>query len=105
MSRGPVSRSSLAHRVVTWAGMVILGGTLTSCFGGKNSAARCDDVEEYQLAGSVPLVVAPDGLTAPSRGSGYVVPPPGASPEVEGAACLARPPDYFRQDPAAPPAK
>jgi uncharacterized lipoprotein len=83
--------------------LVALGGILTGCFGGKNSDARCDDVSEYQLAGSVPPVVAPDGLAAPSRGSGYVVPPLEGNPEVDGAACLARPPDYFRKEAAAPP--
>lgn len=101
MSRDPVCRSARSPLVA----LIVLGGALTGCFGGKNSAARCNDVEEYQLAGSVPRVVAPDGLQTPSQGSGYPVPPPGANPEVDGAACLARPPDYFRKDPVAPPAQ
>lgn len=85
--------------------LVVLGGALTGCFGGKNPDARCNEVAEYQLSGSVPDVVAPDGLVAPDRESGYLVPAAGANPEVDGAACLARPPEYFRQEPAAPPAK
>lgn len=99
MSRDPVCRSAMPPLVA----LVVLGGALTGCFGGKNTDARCNDVEEYQLAGSVPLVVAPDGLAAPSRGSGYVVPPLEGNPKVDGAACLARPPDYFRKEPAIPP--
>jgi uncharacterized lipoprotein len=94
----PVRRSVLVA-------LAVLAGALTGCFGGKNSDARCNEVEEYQRAGTVALVVAPDGLTAPDRGSGYTVPAPGANPAVDGAACLARPPDYFRKDSAAPPAQ
>lgn len=76
--------------------VVLMGMALTGCFGGKASNARCDDVAEYQLARSVPLLVAPDGLLTPSHSSSYTIPPPGASPEVDGAACLSRPPDYFK---------
>ena len=89
-------------RVMILAGLV---GGLTGCFGGKNPDARCNDVSEYQLATSLPLVVTPDGLAAPSRGSGYVIPPQVAAAPVDGAACLARPPDYFRRDPGALPAQ
>ena len=85
--------------------LAILAGAMAGCFGGKNPDARCNEVEQYQSAGTVPLVVAPDGLTAPPRGSGYAIPVPGANPQVDGAACLARPPDYFRIDPAAPQAQ
>ncbi len=85
--------------------LAALVGGLTGCFGGKNPDARCDDVSEYQLATSLPLVVTPDGLAAPSRGSGYVIPPQVADAQVDGAACLARPPDYFRRDPGPSPAQ
>ena len=85
--------------------LVVLSGALTGCFGGKNPDARCNDAAEYQLSGSVPDVVAPDGLVAPNRDSGYTVPAAVANAQVDGAACLARPPDYFRKDPAAPSAK
>lgn len=106
MSRGalPPARWS---RALVLAGLVLAGlvGGLTGCFGGKNPDARCNAVSEYQQATSIPLVVAPDGLTAPNRGSGYVVPPPVADAKVDEAACLARPPDYFRKDPGVPPAQ
>jgi len=85
--------------------LAVLAGGLTGCFGGKNPDARCDAVSEYQRATSIPLVVAPDGLTVPNRGSSYVIPPQAADAQVDGAACLARPPDYFRKDPGAPPAQ
>jgi uncharacterized lipoprotein len=85
--------------------LVAVSVALPGCFGGKNPDARCNDVEQYRSASTVPLVVAPDGLTAPARGSGYAVPEPGSSGDVDGAACLARPPDYFRSDPPAPPAQ
>jgi uncharacterized lipoprotein len=88
-----------------WFGLVVLSCALTGCFGGKNPAGRCNEVAEYQLSGSVPDVVVPDGLVAPNRESGYTVPAAGANPEVDGAACLARPPEYFRKDPSAAPAK
>lgn len=89
--------------------LVVLSGALSGCFGGKNPDARCKDVAEYQLSDSVPLVVAPDGLVTPNRESGYSVTAAVAKAEAEllarGAACLERPPDYFRKDPAAAPAK
>lgn len=82
--------------------LALLGGGLTGCFGGKNPDARCNDVAEYQLATSIPLVVVPDGLSAPNRGTGYVIPLPAANSDIDGVACLARPPDYFRKDAGAP---
>ncbi len=97
-----------ALQAARWSRALVLAalvGGLTGCFGGKNPDARCDDVSEYQLATSLPLVVTPDGLAAPNRGSGYVIPPQVADAQVDGAACLARPPDYFRKDPGPPPAK
>jgi len=89
-------------RVAVFA-LIVLSGALSGCFGGKNPDARCNDVAEYQLSGSVPDVVAPDGLVAPNRDSGYSVPAATGNAQVDGAACLPRPPDYFRKEaPAAP---
>ena len=89
--------------------LLLLSGALAGCFGGKNPDARCDDVAEYQLSGSVPDVVVPEGLAVPTAESGYAVPAEAATAETallaRGAACLERPPDYFRRDPAAVPAK
>lgn len=105
MSRDPVRRSVLAPLVA----LFLLSGALTGCFGGKNPDAHCDDVAEYQASRSVPDIVAPDGLVTPTLESGYSVPAPTANAEadllVRGAACLARPPDYFKKDPAVAPAK
>ena len=101
MSRDPVCRSVLAPLVA----LAVLGCSVTGCFGGKNPDGRCNEVAEYQLSGSVPDLVVPDGLVAPNRESGYSVPAAGANPEADGAACLARPPEYFRQEPPAAPAK
>ncbi|MBL8200665.1 MAG: hypothetical protein JNK40_06815 [Chromatiales bacterium] len=91
--------------------LVLLSASLAGCFGGsKNVDARCNDVAEYQASRDVPGVQVPEGLVAPNRASVYVV-PPATEAELRGAACLARPPPYFRPDPAAatpppaPPAK
>lgn len=87
------------------AGLVLLalvGVSLAGCFGTKNVNAHCDDPAEYQASRTAPGVQAPAGLAAPNRASGYVV-PPASEAELRGAACLARPPPYFRVEPAAPP--
>ena len=101
MARDP-ARRSLPPPLVA---LCILTGALTGCFGGKNPDGRCNEVAEYQLSGSVPDLAVLDGLVAPNRESGYSVPAAGANPEADGAACLARPPEYFRQEPPAAPAK
>jgi uncharacterized lipoprotein len=80
----------------------LLGTALAGCFGGKNVDDRCDEVAEYQASRSVPGLQTPEGLVAPNRASGYAV-PPAAEAELKGAACLARPPPYFRPDPSAAP--
>lgn len=76
---------------------------LAGCFGAKKADdEHCNDVAEYQSSRSVPGVKVPDGLVTPGKGSGYAVPAPTAEAQVQGAACLARPPGYFRKE--APPA-
>jgi uncharacterized lipoprotein len=82
---------------------------LASCFSAKDPNEGCDDISEYQASRSVPGIVLPEGLSAPNHSSSFVVPPGGAmagDPEAPqpGAACLSRPPDFFRKDPE-PPAK
>ncbi len=79
----------------------LLCAALSGCFSAKDSNARCSDPSEYQKAGSVTGVVVPEGLAAPGQASSYTVPPAARSQEVAGAACLGRPPDYFRKDPGA----
>ncbi len=81
----------------------MLAVSLAGCFRTKDVNARCDDVAEYQSARDVPGLKLPAGLAAPGQSSGYVV-PPASGAELRGAACLARPPPYFRPEPpAAPP--
>ena len=96
-------------RLLPSVALLLLSGALSGCFGGKNPDARCNDVSEYQRSGSVPDVVVPDGLVTPSRESAYLVPPANPNGEAalmsRGAACLARPPDYFRKDPLVAPAQ
>jgi len=81
---------------------VLLASSLAGCFGSKEVDERCDDVAEYQASQDAAGIQTPEGLVAPSQSSGYVV-PPASGAELRGAACLARPPPYFRPDPAAVP--
>jgi uncharacterized lipoprotein len=107
----PVKVLPAGRRWSLLALLILVSGALAGCFSSKNSNERCDDVSEYQSSRSVPGVVVPDGLSAPSHSSVFVVPPAGAeaaggdlsgdSAAVQpGAACLPRPPDFFRKDPA-----
>lgn len=84
-------------------GLVALAAAaLAGCFGGKDTKNRCDEPAEYQASTSVPGLTTPEGLAAPARASGYTL-PPATGAELRGAACLARPPPYFRPEaPAAP---
>jgi uncharacterized lipoprotein len=82
--------------------MASLATLLAGCFGSRNVDDRCDEVSEYQASRSVPGLQTPEGLVAPNRASGYAV-PPASGAELRGAACLARPPPYFRPDPSAAP--
>ena len=84
--------------------LALLAGSLAGCFGGKNVNERCDDVAEYQASRDVSGLKVPEGLVAPGQASGYAV-PPASGAELRGAACLARPPPYFRPDPTAAPAQ
>ena len=91
--------------------VILAAFALAGCFSSKDPNEGCDDVSEYQSSRSVPGIVVPEALSVPSRSSAFVVPPagaeaaggdaPGASPAAQpGAACLPRPPDFFRKDPA-----
>jgi len=83
--------------------LALLGSALAGCFGGKDVKDACNQVAEYQASVDASGIQVPDGLAAPDKGSGYVV-PPGTGVELQGAACLARPPPYFRPEPAPAPA-
>lgn len=82
--------------------LALVGSGLVGCFGSKNVNEGCDEVAEYQSSLNAPGIQVPDGLVAPGQASGYLV-PPGTGAELRGAACLARPPPYFRPDPSAAP--
>lgn len=84
--------------------LALLGSALAGCFGSRNADDRCDEPAEYQASLNAPGVQVPEGLVAPSQASGYTV-PPASGAELRGAACLARPPPFFRPEPAAAPAK
>jgi uncharacterized lipoprotein len=81
---------------------VLCGAGLAGCFGTRNPDDRCADVAEYQGSSEAAPVVAPAGLQLPSQTSGYTV-PPAPGPDPKWAACLSRPPAYFRPDPGATP--
>ena len=79
----------------------LVGVTLAGCFGGSKSVDdRCNELAEYQESRSGAPLVIPDGLKAPAQVGTYTVPPADSEEPVPGAACLARPPKYFREDPA-----
>ena len=91
--------------------MVALALSLGACFSSGDPDKHCRDVSEYQAQRSVTGLVTPEGLAAPNHTSSYTLPPQSAPPAagaaeagtgaLPGATCLARPPDYFRKDPAA----
>jgi uncharacterized lipoprotein len=91
------------QRQAAIASLLLIAGTLAACFSSRGPDERCDEVSEYQASRSVPGLVVPDGLSAPGGASTYVVPPAGnaaaAGEANRGAACLARPPDFFRSEP------
>lgn len=82
--------------------LALLGCSLAGCFGGnKNVNARCDDPSEYQASRNLPGITVPEGLVAPSQATTFDIPPGTEGVAVKGAACLARPPPFFRPEPAA----
>ncbi|MEO8444638.1 MAG: hypothetical protein ABI567_06510 [Gammaproteobacteria bacterium] len=104
MSGGVPCGIGAAARLVALSLGLSLSLVLAGCFSAKDPNAHCSDISEYQQSTSVPDITIPEGLTAPGQASSYTVPPAAADQALQGAACLARPPDYFRKDPAAAPA-
>lgn len=86
----------------------MLSALVAGCFSAKNPDANCNDVSEYQSSTEVPAIVIPKSLSAPTESGSFAVPPArqaaqSGQPKLEqqrvpGAACLARPPDFFRKD-------
>ena len=76
----------------------VTGLLLGGCFFSRNTA-DCRSVQEYQESVAVNPVVVPPTLSAPDQSSKLVIPkePLPTRPLAETAACLARPPDYFRK--------
>jgi hypothetical protein len=58
---------------------------------------RCVSVEEYQDAGTAPLITVPDGLDRPGPALRMDIPdvPPPAQPLSQTVRCLQEPPDFF----------
>ncbi len=100
--------------------VVLLSALAAGCFSAKNPDANCNDVSEYQSSTEVPAIVIPKSLSAPTESGSFAVPPArqvaqsqsgqskseqpkseqpkSEQQRVPGAACLARPPDFFRKD-------
>ncbi len=86
--------------MVAFCGTVLAG---CSWFGSK--APECKSIEEYQSSANLPPVTVPPGLNRPDEPGVLKIPagPLPAEPLSDNAACLARPPDYFKKAP--PPVK
>ncbi len=78
---------------------LLAAGLLAGCFGGKSVDDRCNEPAEYQASAELPGIQVPEGLKAPGQVTSYTL-PPGPVRDVPDAACLARPPAYFRTEPA-----
>lgn len=82
-------------RVNTGVVVLALAGLLLSGCASRGEP-RCDQVREYQSAGSIDPLDVPSDLAAPERAGRLVipdVPPPPADAPLPG--CLDRPPDFI----------
>ena len=77
---------------------------LTGCFFRSSVEERCARPQEYQASEVASGIVVPDGLAAPAPGQAYQLPADARQELPPEAGCLDRPPNFFRQDPAAAPA-
>jgi pilus assembly protein FimV len=80
--------------------VVVVATTLGGCSWGR-SAPDCRSVEEYQDSQDLPPVRVPEGLSKPEEPNRLKIPagPAPQQPLAANAACLPRPPDYFRKTP------
>lgn len=78
--------------------VVVAAMLLGGCFF-RRDTSDCRSVEEYQASVAVNPVVVPSTLSAPDESAKLVIPkePLPAQPLADTAACLAKPPDYFRK--------
>lgn len=77
---------------------------LTGCFFRSSVEERCARPQEYQASEVASGIAVPDGLSAPAPGQAYQLPADARQELPPEAGCLDRPPNFFRQDPAAAPA-
>lgn len=80
---------------MTHAALLALAGLLLAGCASRGEP-RCDQVREYQSAGSIAPVTVPADLASPERAGRLVipeVPPPPADAPLPG--CLDRPPDFI----------
>ena len=76
---------------------------VAGCFSRSSAEQRCAKPQEYQASVGVSGIVVPEGLSEPARGQAYQLPSGGNKVLPADAGCLDRPPNFFRQDPAAAP--
>jgi hypothetical protein len=86
-----------------WVIPGIAAGLLVGGCSFWRSETNCKSVQEYQSSADIKPVVIPQGLDPPDASGKLVIPnaPPPTQPLSENAACLAKPPDYFRKATAA----
>lgn len=84
--------------IVVVVTVMVLGG----CFF-RRDTSDCRSTQEYQQSIAVSSVMVPPTLSAPDESTKLVIPPEPrpAQPLADTAACLAKPPDYFRKPTAA----
>ena len=91
----------MSHRVRCLLMVVVCGSSLAGCswFGFGSKAPDCKSIEEYQNSANLPPVTVPPDLNRPDEHGGLKIPagPLPAEPLSDNAACLARPPDYFKK--------
>jgi hypothetical protein len=97
----PSLRRVLHGRALALVAVVVLAATtLGGCSWGR-SAPDCRSVEQYQDSQDLPPVRVPEGLSKPEEPNRLKIPagPAPQQPLAANAACLPRPPDYFRKTP------
>ena len=84
--------------IATAAASLVIGGCSL-----WRKEVSCKSVQEYQSSGGIKPVVVPPDLNAPDASATLVIPnaSPPAQPLSDNAACLPKPPDYFRKATAA----
>jgi uncharacterized lipoprotein len=80
---------------MTHAALLALAGLLVAGCASRGEP-RCDQVREYQSAGSIAPLTVPRDLASPERPGRLVIPEvPPPPPDAPLPGCLDRPPDFF----------